>query len=165
MFRPKPGTPLSFHKIAGAWRQGLIAAAGKHLGVEGPVVRALSSRHIYVYGTQGSPTPEEVEDRRREAVTAATWSTARSRLTLNLPVKADRDVTPADIDSSDLVLFGTAESNSLIARFAPQLPLALRPDAADYGLLFIAPIGQALRAREFRPALVDRRRGHDARRL
>jgi hypothetical protein len=41
-----------------------------------------------------------------------------------------------------LVLFGTAESNRLVARLAGRLPLELRPDAADYGLLFVAPVGK-----------------------
>jgi len=40
------------------------------------------------------------------------------------------------------VLFGTADSNTLVARFADRLPIALRPDAADYGLLFVAPVGK-----------------------
>jgi hypothetical protein len=57
-------------------------------------------------------------------------------------VKADTAVTPEDLDTSDLVLFGAAESNALIARFAPQLPLALNAGAADYGLLYIAPAGK-----------------------
>jgi hypothetical protein len=46
------------------------------------------------------------------------------------------------MENADLVLFGTAGTNSLIAQFTPRLPLALRPDAADYGLLFIAPVGR-----------------------
>ncbi len=40
------------------------------------------------------------------------------------------------------MLFGTAENNALIAQFANRFPIELRPDAADYGLLFIAPIGK-----------------------
>jgi len=63
-------------------------------------------------------------------------------LLLNLPVMADRDVKQEEIDGCDLVLFGTAESNSVIAKLAGQLPLELRPDAADYGLLFIAAVGK-----------------------
>jgi hypothetical protein len=51
-------------------------------------------------------------------------------------------VTVEDLDSVDVVLFGTSESNALIARFAPRLPLALNAGAADYGLLFIAPVGK-----------------------
>jgi pimeloyl-ACP methyl ester carboxylesterase len=140
--RIKSGVPLSFSKSSSGWRQGLLAAGGKRDGAEGPIVRAVSGRHLYVYGTLGARTPEEVESRRRAAEAAASWSTLRSRLTLTLPVKADRDVTAAEIDNSDLVLFGTAESNALLARFADRLPLSLRPDAADYGLLYIAPLGK-----------------------
>src|SRR5205085_6374312 len=76
------------------------------------------------------------------AESAASWSTPRSRLALSLAVKTDASVTLADLDSADLILFGTSETNSLIARFASSLPLALSPAAADYGLLFIAPIGK-----------------------
>ena len=35
-----------------------------------------------------------------------------------------------------------ARVSALIARVASRLPLALRPDAADYGLVFIAPVGK-----------------------
>jgi pimeloyl-ACP methyl ester carboxylesterase len=140
--RVKRGAPLSFNKAASGWRQGLVAPSGKRLGAEGPIVRAISGRHIYVYGTLGAQTDEELEERRKVAEAAADWSTVRSHLSLSLPVKADREVTADDIDSADLVLFGTAESNALVARFASRLPLELRPDAADYGLLFIAPVGK-----------------------
>jgi fermentation-respiration switch protein FrsA (DUF1100 family) len=140
--RPKRGAALSFSKTAAGWRQGSIAATGKHAGAEGPIARAVSGRHIYVYGTLGTQAPEELEERRKVAEKAAAWSTVRSHLLLTLPVKADQEVTAQDFDSADLVLFGTAETNSLIARLAGKLPLELRPDAADYGLLFIAPVGK-----------------------
>jgi predicted esterase len=140
--RLRRGAPLSFNKAPTGWRQGLVATAGKHLGAEGPIVRALSGRQIYVYGTLGAETDEELAERRKVAEAAANWSTVRSHLLLTLPVKADREVTAADIDSSDLLLFGTANSNTLVARFASRLPIELCPDAADYGLLFIAPIGK-----------------------
>jgi predicted esterase len=140
--RVKRGAALSFTKSATGWRQGLLAPAGKRLGAEGPVASALSGRHIYVYGTLGAQTAEELEERRKVAEWAANWSTVQSHLSLSLPVKADREVTAVDIDTSDLVLFGTAGSNSLVARFSDRLPLELRPDAADYGLLFIAPVGK-----------------------
>jgi hypothetical protein len=80
--------------------------------------------------------------RRKEAETAAAWSTPRERLQLSLLVKADAEVTPEDLDRNDLVVFGTRETNSLIARFADRLPLALAAGAADYGLLFIADLGK-----------------------
>jgi hypothetical protein len=140
--RVKRGAALSFNKAATGWRQGLVAAAGKRLGAEGPIVQALAGRHIYVYGTLRAQTDEELEERRKVAEAAADWSTVRSHLLLSLPVKADREVTAEDIDGADLVLFGTAESNTLVARFASRLPLELRPDAADYGLVFVAPVGK-----------------------
>ncbi len=138
--RVKPAAALSFTKATGGWRLGGYRPDGKCAGAEGPIAEAVSSRHIYVYGTIGA-TAEELEARRKVAETAAAWSTPRFRLALSLPVKADTAVTAADLDSANLVLFGTSQTNSLIARFAPRLPLALAPGAADYGLLFIAPLG------------------------
>ena len=126
---------------AGKWRAGRFDAPGKRPGAEGPIVEAVSGRHIYVYGTVGAKTADELESRKKAVESAATWSSPRSHLSISFPVKADTAVTPEDLDSSDLVLFGTRESNSLIARFAPVLPLALNAGAADYGLLFIAPVG------------------------
>ena len=114
----------------------------KRPGAEGPISEAVSARQIYVYGSTGTQTADELDARRALAERAAAWSTARSRLSLSLPVKADSDITDADLDSSDLILFGTPETNSVIARFAATLPLALSPAAPDYGLLFIAPIGK-----------------------
>src|SRR5207248_4130681 len=97
---------------------------------------------IYVYGTGGAPAADELDARRRLAERAAAWSDARRKLSLSLAVKPDTAVTSADLDTADLVLFGTAETNSLIARFRSGMPLSLSPAAADYGLLFIAPIGK-----------------------
>jgi fermentation-respiration switch protein FrsA (DUF1100 family) len=136
------GGALSFSKTAGRWRQGLFQPAGKRPGAEGPIAAAVSGRHLYVYGTADQPPPEELEARRRTAQRAAEWSGARARVTLSLPVKADSAVDADDLESADLVLFGTRQTNSLIARFAPQLPLELNAGAADYGLLFIAPVGK-----------------------
>ena len=140
--RFKAARTVSFHKQAGRWVAGRIAAAGKRPGLEGPAAEAVSERHIYVYGTAGSPSTDELNFRRRQAEAAAAWSTPREHLELTFPVKADSEVTQQDLDRDDLILFGTRETNSLIARFAPNLPLALAPGAADYGLLFIAPVGK-----------------------
>jgi poly(3-hydroxybutyrate) depolymerase len=139
--RFRPAASLSFVKAAGKWRAGRFEPAGKHPGAEGPIVEAVSGRHIYVYGSVGAKTADEMESRKKAVEAAASWSSPRSHLSISFPVKADTAVTQEDLDSSDLVLFGTRESNSLIARFAPVLPLALNAGAADYGLLFIAPVG------------------------
>jgi hypothetical protein len=140
--RPKAAGVLSFQKQSGRWVSGKLVPAGKHPGLEGPIREAVAQRHIYVYGTAGSPTPDEVNFRRKEAELAAAWSTPRERLQLSLRVRADTEVTQEDLDRNDLVLFGTRETNALIARFANRLPLALAAGAADYGLLFIADLGK-----------------------
>ena len=140
--RVRAGGPYSFNRGSGSWRAGRLPPEGKHLGAEGPIAEAVSGRHIYVYGTGAARGPEEIEARRKMAESAAEWSTARSHLTLALPVKADNAVTPENIDSADLVLFGSADTNSQIARLAAGLPLELNRGAADYGLLFIAVVGK-----------------------
>ena len=63
---------------------------------------------------------------------------------MTLPVKSDREVNDDDLAAANLVLFGTPQTNRLIARFAPQFPIALNPGAADYGLLFIMASGKHL---------------------
>ncbi len=136
-----PESTVSFHKESGTWVRGIASPGGKRPGLEGPAAAAVSSRHMYVYGTADKPTPEELNQRRAQAERAAAWSTARERLQLKFPVKPDSEVTPQDLDQ-DLVLLGTRDSNSLIARFADHFPIELSPGAADYGLLFIAPAGK-----------------------
>ncbi|HLK66664.1 MAG TPA: prolyl oligopeptidase family serine peptidase [Bryobacteraceae bacterium] len=140
--RVKPGAPLAFTRVEGNWRAGAYPPTAKHPGAEGPISEAVSGRQIYVYGAGGAHTAEELAARRQVAESAAAWSTARSHLSLSLPVKSDGEVTAADIDSADLILFGTSETNSLIARFARSLPLSLSSAAPDYGLLFIAHDGK-----------------------
>ncbi len=138
--RVRPAASLSFIKVAGHWHAGLFSPSGKRPGAEGPIAAAFNGRQIYVYGTAGAAAPQDLAARRQIAEQAAAWSQPGEPLTLSLPVKADRDVTAADLAAADAILFGTAETNRLIARLAPRLPLALNPGAADYGLLFVAPL-------------------------
>lgn len=140
--RVKPATLLSFVKASAGWKAGRALLSGKRPGLEGPIAEAVSGRQIYVYGTTGAATAEDLAARRRIAETGAQWSSYRAHLTFTPAVKADTAVTEADLDAADVILFGTASTNSLIERFAPQLPLALSPAAADYGLVFIAPAGK-----------------------
>ena len=130
--RLRAGAALSFARAAGRWTQSAAPAAPP---VRGPIVEAVDGRHIYVYGAGD-------EQSHRNADLAAAWSTARVRINLTLAVKSDREVNDDDLASANLVLFGNQHTNRLIARFAPQFPMALNPGAADYGLLFIAPEGR-----------------------
>ena len=131
----------SFHKTPKGWAAGQAPGAGKRAGAEGPLAEAIAARHVYVYGTADSPAPEELDRRREIARRAAEWSSPRARLMVNFAVRADKEVRAPDLETANLILFGTRETNALIARFAPQLPLALNAGAADYSLTFIAPAG------------------------
>jgi hypothetical protein len=137
----RPAASLSFRRVAGRWQIGRFRPTGKRRGAEGPISEAASGRQIYVYGTVGA-NADELEARKKLAEKAAAWTSPWTRLLLSFPVKADTAIADADLDSADLILFGTAATNSLIARFSPSLPLALNPGAADYGLLFVAPAGK-----------------------
>ncbi|HWQ54682.1 MAG TPA: dienelactone hydrolase family protein [Bryobacteraceae bacterium] len=140
--RARPAATVSFRRTAKGWQAGRLAlpATAKRAGAEGPLPEALAARHIYVYGTADQPGDEELKRRRDTAATASDWSSPRARLMLSFAVKADRQVTGRDLETSNLVLFGTRETNSLIAKYADRFPLALERSAADYGLVFVAPI-------------------------
>jgi len=139
----KPQAALSFSRTPN-WQPSRYAPppGAKRPGLEGPISEAVASRHIHVYGTGNAPDQEELRRRRELAERAADWSSPRSRLLLSLRVASDKEVSEADLRSANLVLFGTRETNTLIARFAPALSIELNPGAADYGLLFVAPAGE-----------------------
>jgi putative esterase len=139
--RIRPARTVTFTKTTG-WAAAAYTPAGKRPGAEGPIAEAAAGRHIYVYGSIGVRTADELSVRRKIAETASAWSSLRARVNLKPRVKADSEISPEDIDTADLILFGTRETNSVIARLAPTLPLALNAGAADYGLLFIAPAGK-----------------------
>lgn len=134
---PQAGRTLSFNGT----RPGKYVPppGAKAPGLEGPIAAAVSSRHIYVYGTQ-SATKEQIAERRDLAHKAAEWSTPQLRLLLSHRVAADTEIKEADRKSANLVLFGTRETNSVLAALSGRLPLELNAGAADYGLVFVAPV-------------------------
>ncbi len=139
--RLRPSRTLSFSKGEKGWRAAIYTPilTGKRLGAEGPIAQAAMARQLYVYGTSGDPTLDELKARREQALQAADWSGARSRLLLSFRILSDREVTNGDFDSADVILLGTKESNEQIARLDKQLPLSLNVSAADFGLVFIYP--------------------------
>ncbi len=145
---PAVADSVSFSRQDGAWGAAAYAAAPgvKHQGLEGPMSEAISGRHIYVYGTAGDPTEEELASRREQAERAAEWSVNRGpfmgRVMVFPRVAADRAVRPSDLEDANLVLFGTPETNTLIAQYRDSLPMHLNDAAAeDYGLVYVFPIG------------------------
>ncbi len=133
---------MSFFKRNGVWTAGKVepVPGAKNKGLEGPLGEALAGRHIYVYGTADNPSREEMQARRELAAKAADWSSGRGRLMVFPRAVADKDVRPSDLESSNLILFGTKETNLLIARLADRLPLELKTPAEGFGLVYIFPI-------------------------
>jgi pimeloyl-ACP methyl ester carboxylesterase len=129
--RLRRGAPLSFHRTAKGWTAGraLPGPNEKKPGLEGPISEAISAHHVYVYG----------DGNQEIAARAADWSTSRSRLLVDLKVVAHKEV-PREANDENLILFGTKETNSVIARYAEKLPLHLNPGAADYGLVYVYPV-------------------------
>ena len=146
-FSVKGSDGFSFIKSAGVWvnKKFTPGLTSKQKGAEGPISEAVSSNHIYVYGTGGNPSKEELEARRTQAAAAADWSADRGmmgRVMVFPRVLSDKELRQSDYDISNLVLFGTRETNAIIEKFADKLPLNLKADAKDYGLLYIFPVNK-----------------------
>ncbi|MFQ6044960.1 MAG: glycoside hydrolase family 3 C-terminal domain-containing protein [Gemmatimonadales bacterium] len=138
---------VSFARRDGVWAvAAYVRVPGeKRPGLEGPMREAISNRHVYVYGTAGNPSAEELAARRERAEQAAEWSTYRGgfmgRVMVFPRVASDQDVRRSDLEGANLMLFGTPASNTLVARYADRLPMHLREAAAaDYGLVYVFPI-------------------------
>ncbi|MGD2134539.1 MAG: glycoside hydrolase family 3 N-terminal domain-containing protein, partial [Gemmatimonadales bacterium] len=139
---------VSFSRRDGEWTPAAYErrAEGKRPGLEGPMAEAISGRHVYVYGTADAPSEEELAARRERAERAANWSVYRGafmgRVMVFPRVAADREVRPSDLEDADLVLFGSPETNTLIAQYADELPMHLdEAAAAEYGLVYVFPVG------------------------
>ncbi len=114
---------------------------------EGPMTEIISDRHIYVYGTEGNPTKDELQKRIKIAEQAADWSYYRGdfmgRVMVFPRVLSDKEVRRNDIERSHLVLFGTKNTNSLIAKYADKFPFELKEESASTSnLTFIYPNGK-----------------------
>jgi pimeloyl-ACP methyl ester carboxylesterase len=134
---------VSFTKIEERWTETRYEAPAnaKGPGAEGPMSEVVAGRHIFVYGTGGNPSREEMQVRRDQASQAADWSRGRSGPLLVFPrVLADAQVRPSDLETANLVLFGTTETNSLIQKFGDRLPIHLTNASTGYGLAYVFPI-------------------------
>jgi poly(3-hydroxybutyrate) depolymerase len=142
---------LSLTRHDGKWANARYEAGAnaKRPGAEGPAGEAIAARHIYVYGSadrpkpqpgagRGGPRDEVLAQRRTQAADLAdVWS--RGRLMVFPRAVQDSAVRPSDFESANLVLLGTKESNSVIAKLADRLPMELK-DATEYGLIYVYPV-------------------------
>jgi Predicted peptidase len=143
-FSAKSSSGISFRKVDGSWVDGKFTPGltSKQPGAEGPISAAVAGNHIYVYGTEGNPSGEELASRKATAEAAADWAGMAGRIMVFPRVLSDKELRQSDYDISNLVLFGTKETNAIIAKFADRLPVQLINDAKDYGLLYIFPVNK-----------------------
>lgn len=116
----------------------------KNAHLEGPMSEIIADRQIYVYGTKDNPSKEELEKRRKLAEQAADWSYNRGdflgRVMVFPRTLSDKELRPSDIERSNLILFGSAETNDAIAKYADKLPMKLSPEAGEgASLTYIFP--------------------------
>ncbi|HEY4120912.1 MAG TPA: alpha/beta hydrolase-fold protein, partial [Byssovorax sp.] len=117
-------------------------AGMKRRGVSGPLDDVQAHAAIVVYGTQ---IAAETESNRLAAEVAAG---ARSA-SLRFPIRADVDVTDADLASKSLILVGRPATNRVTASLIASLPVRFEPNAvtvrgvryegADVGVSLIYP--------------------------
>lgn len=148
-FNLKADSTVSFVKTNAGWAEKKDFAeveARKRKGAEGPVFDAFSERHVYVYGTADNPSAEELDRRLGIANAAADWAAYRGpflgRVMFFPRVMSDKEVRESDIESANLILFGTKETNAVIGKYADQLPLHMKADTKDFGLLYVFPVAK-----------------------
>ncbi len=132
---PAPFPPvLHLARIDGAWqRVEAPSLAGKHHGMQGPIGDALNSRFLAVYCDGDRPLAVAELDAIRNPP-------GRLVIHAEFPMKSAAKLTADDIATSNLLLFGTPETNPVLARLAPRLPAALmQAIAAGTGVIFIHP--------------------------
>lgn len=118
----------------GRWQLASAPAhSGKRHGVQGPIGDAFNARFLAVYGEGDLPLARAELDAIRNPP---------SQLMIHgeFPLKAAARVTAEDIAGSNLILFGSAQTNPLIARLAPKLPAPLMAAAGEGStVVFIYP--------------------------
>lgn len=117
--------------VAGAEDSGLR----KRHGLQGPIDDAFMDSFIFVQPT-GTANNENVQKWVEAEMNRAVreW---RKQFRGDAQVRKDSDVTDEEIASSNLVLWGDAQSNKLLARIADKLPM--KWPEADQVLLMIYP--------------------------
>lgn len=93
----------------------------KRKGLCGPAEDVFNTRFVVVQGTSGGPVAD-----RRLARQVGTWADEWDEFADGYPrVMTDTEVTDEEIARSNLVLFGTPATNSVLARIADRLPITI----------------------------------------
>ena len=115
------------------WQLGQQPSQGlrKRHNLQGPIDDALMDRFLFVKPTGQSDHPKFQTWSDSEMARAAEhW---RRHFRGEARMKNDTDITPDDIAESNLILWGDPQSNAVLQRIAPQLPLKWTPTAIRVG--------------------------------
>ena len=104
-------TGKQFNKREGKWVAGKVAEVHKRRGLQGPIDDAFMDAFLCVYaGTK----PKELE------AFAAIWS---KYMRGELPMKEAAKVNKTDMETHNLILWGTPNTNPIIGQVAAKLPI------------------------------------------
>lgn len=151
---PPPGSDRSwtahFRRAGDRWAvvdSPTVAGLHKRHGLQGPIDDAFLDRFVFVTPT-GAPISAAVGQwvAGEEKRAIAEW---RRQFRGDAIVREDREITDAEIASSNLILWGDPSSNRVLARIADRLPVkwtadgvvagANRYSAADHAPILIYP--------------------------
>jgi dienelactone hydrolase len=122
-----------FRKSGTQWAEAKEESAGlaKRHGLQGPVDDAFLDSFVFVTPTGTPMVPgvaQWVAAEQKHAITE--W---RRQFRGDAQVREDKDVTDAEIASSNLVLWGDPGSNRILARIADKLPVKWSADGVAVG--------------------------------
>lgn len=111
----------------------------KTAAIEGPIGHAYTSSFVVVYGSDAA-------DKSEADNFCSQWN---SHMEAAITSRADSTITTADVAASNLILFGTANSNSVLSHVQPSLPIQVdstgvtvgskRYSGTNYGAYFVYP--------------------------
>jgi len=135
----------SFQKKNGAWTVAGKPALRKHHGLQGPIDDAFLDSFVCVRPS-GKPMFAEANAYATRKLDEFARNFAKY-FRADPRIKDDREVTDADIASSNLILFGDPGSNSILARVIGKLPLRWTADA-------VTLLGKKFSAADHVPVLI-----------
>lgn len=112
--------PLSFNEHAGNTSQ-TPSLWRKRRGLCGPCEEVFDTRFLVVQGTAGDEAADTIL-----AQQVSLWAKEWDEFADGYPlIKTDREITEEDIQKCNLVLFGTPQTNAILARLADALPIQI----------------------------------------
>jgi hypothetical protein len=121
-----PDGELHLSKAGGAWKTGEWPGSGqvKRHGLQGPIDDAFNSRFLAVYG-------EGARDLAVAELDALRNPPGPMDIHGDFMLKPADKVTQADVDTYNLILFGTPDNNAVLKRLAGSLPSELMKGRDD----------------------------------